>query len=320
MRTAFTDLVGCSVPIQQAPMGPVASSELAIAVAKAGGVGTITALGMSAVELAARLDDMSARTNGVLSANFLTEDIDEQAVAAAAERVRLIDFFWVTPRATLVDGVHRAGGLVGWQVGSLEEARAAVDSGCDLVTVQGTEAGGHVRGYQPLLPLLCDVLDHIDVPVLAAGGIAHARAVAAMLAAGAAGVRVGTRFIATLESGAHPAYKQAVVDAGIDATVISDAFAICPLCATRPRVQVLRSAAERVAQFAGQSVGEAPMKGVPTALPAGVGLPPFAGVTGHVDAMALYAGQAVNLVNGIQAAADVIAELMSFAERQAQER
>lgn len=295
-------------------MGPVSSPNLAVAVADAGGVGTLPAFGMSAEALARRLDAMNARTHGVLSANFLTDDVDEQAVVAAAERVRLVDFFWLDPRPRLVELVHRAGALAGWQVGSVEEALAAADAGCDVVTVQGIEAGGHVRGRMPLLPLLRQVLDVARIPVLAAGGITYGPAFAAVLAAGAAGARIGTRFIATNESGAHPSYKQAIVHAQADSTVVTDAFAVCPLCATSPRARVLRVAAERVAGLSDEVVGTATISGEAVPVPRGSGMPPFGAVTGDLAAMALYAGEGVCWVTDIRPAADVIAELMAHVD------
>src|SRR5262249_54772894 len=184
LATRFTELGGCRVPVPQAPMGSVSTSALAVAVADAGGVGSITALGLTAGELDKVLAIMAARTTGVLAANFLTGDIDREAVAAAAARVRILDFFWADPDPALVDIAHRGGALASWQVGSLDEARAAADAGCDVVTVQGTEAGGHIRGHSPLLPLLESVLGELDLPVLAAGGIGDGRAFAAVLAAG----------------------------------------------------------------------------------------------------------------------------------------
>ena len=154
LSTRFTELVGCRVPVQQAPMGSVSTPDLAVAVADAGGVGTVTALGMSAAQLDAHLGAMAARTSGVLGANFLTDGVDRDAVAAAAERVRLVDFFWLDPDSSLVALAHDGGALVSWQVGSVAEARAAADAGCDVVAAQGTEAGGHIRGETALLPLL----------------------------------------------------------------------------------------------------------------------------------------------------------------------
>ena len=314
METRFTQLVGCPVPIQQAPMGAISSPDLAVAVADAGGVGTVAALGLSREALVQRLDDVCLHTSGVLSANFAGEDVDEEAVAAVAERVRFVDFFWSDPSPRRVDLAHGAGALAGWQVGSVDEARAAEDAGCDVVTVQGVEAGGHVRGSSPLLPLLREVLDAVDVPVLAAGGIADGRSFDEVMAAGADGARIGTRFIATVESGAHPLYKQAVLDAVGDATVITDAFADCPLCATSPRARVLRTAVARLAELDDDVVGTATMGGERVPVPRGSGFPPSAGVEGRVDAMAMYAGAAVGSVTEIQPAAEVIAELMAALE------
>ncbi|MGY1823031.1 NAD(P)H-dependent flavin oxidoreductase [Geodermatophilus sp. SYSU D00079] len=312
MRTRFTALVGCSVPIQQAPMGALSSSDLAVAVADAGGVGTVSALGVPTETLIRRLDDMRRRTKGVLSVNILLEDTDEDAVIAAAERVRVVDFFWFHPSPRLVELVHRVGALVSWQVGSAEEARAAADAGCDLVIAQGCEAGGHVRGDRPLRPLLREVLDAVAIPVLAAGGVADARTFAAVMAAGADGARIGTRFVTATESAAHPAYKQALVDAAGDCTVISDAFPRdCPLCVSRPRHRVLRSAVERAASSDSDVVGTVTMGGRQVPLPRGAGLPPVTAVDGDVAAMALYAGAGVGSVTAVRPAADVISDLMT---------
>jgi len=315
LTTRFTELVGCSVPIQQAPIGSVATPALAVTVANAGGVGSIAAYGMKAHSLDEMLADMTSRTSGVLSVNFVTNDIDRDAVAVAAGRVRIVDFFWADPDASLVQLAHAGGALACWQVGSLSEARAAVDAGCDLIAVQGVEAGGHVRGYGALLPLLGAVLDEIDLPVLAAGGIGGGRALAAVLVAGAAGARIGTRFIATDESGAHPDYKQAVVEASAGSTAISDAFSICPLCATSPRPRVLRRCISAVRAFENDIVGEVTIAGRSVPVEKGSGQPPLTGSTGAVDAMVMYAGESVAAIHEIAPAAEVIEVMCKDAER-----
>ena len=304
--TRFTELVGCKVPIQQAPMGSVSTPSLAVAVADAGGVGTITALGMSAAQLDGMLADMVGRTSGVLAANFLTDGVDRDAVAVAASRVRIVDFFWADPDPTLIEIVHDSHALACWQVGSLDEARAAADAGCDIVVVQGTEAGGHVRGESPLRPLLDSVLDHVDGPVLASGGIGDRTAFASMLEAGAAGARVGTRFVATHESGAHPAYKQAVVDATVGSTEITDAFSVCPLCATSPRARVLSACVHALHALDEENVGETTLGDQKLSLPKGHGLPPGSAATGHIDAMAMYAGESVATIDSIESVASVV--------------
>jgi nitronate monooxygenase len=313
----FTELVGCSVPVQQAPMGAVSPPALAAAVAEAGAVGSLGSLGMSADDVVRAIEQARARTSGVLAVNVVTEDVDEEVVAAAAARVPLVDFTWLDPRPRLVELVHAAGALAGWQVGSVEEARAAVDAGVDLVTVQGVEAGGHVRGTQPLRALLAGTLAAVPVPVLAAGGISSGPALAAVLAEGADGARIGTLFVATEESGAHPAYKRALVAAGQGATVVTDAFAVqCPLCATDPRARVLRTALDRLTGFAGDVIGTLGTVGEDVLpLPRGAGMPPVAATTGAVDAMAQYAGEGVAEVTAVRPAADVVAELAAALDR-----
>ena len=306
LTTRFTELVGCRVPIQQAPMGSVSRPALAVAVADAGGVGSITAMGLTAVELDKVLAGLAAQTRGVLAANFLTEDIDRDAVAAAAARVRIVDFFWADPDPVLIDLVHRGGALACWQAGSLDEAKAAADGGCDVVAVQGIEAGGHIRGRSPLLPLLESVLGQLDRPVLAAGGIGDGRAFASVLGMGAAGARVGTRFVATDESGAHPAYKQAVAGAIAGSTEITGAFSVCPLCATVPRARVLRSCVHALRELAGDTAGETTVGGQRITLAKGHGLPPGAAATGHIGAMAMYAGESAAAVPAVEPVAQVI--------------
>jgi len=305
--TRYTELTGCRVPVQQAPMGSVSTAALAVAVAEAGGVGSIGMLGMSPAQVDKVLGGMVARTSGVLAANFLTSDIDPEAVAAAAARVRIVDFFWTDPDPALVEVAHRGGALACWQVGSLAEARAAAAAGCDVIAVQGTEAGGHVRGHSPLLPLLESVRGlGYDLPVLAAGGIGDARAFAAALAAGADGVRAGTRFVAAAESGAHPLYKQAVTEAAAGSTEITGAFSVCPLCATSPRARVLTSCVGALREVAGDTVGETTQGGQRVPVPRGHGTPPGAAATGHIDAMPMYAGESAAAITSVEPAAAIL--------------
>jgi nitronate monooxygenase len=313
--TRFTELTGCRVPVQQAPMGSVSTAALAVAVAEAGGVGSITALGMTAAQVDTALAGMTAKTAGVLAANFLTAGIDPEAVAAAAARVRIVDFFWADPDPRLVEIAHRGGALACWQVGSADEARAAAEAGCDVVAVQGVEAGGHVRGESPLRPLLDSVLGRVEVPVLAAGGIGDARAFAAALAAGADGVRAGTRFVAAAESGAHPEYKQAVADAGAGSTEITGAFSVCPLCASSPRARVLSACVGALRDLDGEVAGETTSGGQRITVPKGYGLPPGAAATGHIGAMAMYAGESSAAITAVEPAAQIIETWAAAARR-----
>jgi len=313
ITTAFTEMIGCRVPIQLAGMGAASTPELAAAVSNAGGLGM----------LAAVVDDLSADIDAVLRAapgrpfgvNFLMPFFDRALLDAVAPRVRLIEWFWSQPDPALVSVVHEAGALAAWQVGSVDEALAAADAGCDLIIAQGIEAGGHVRGTIGLLPLLDAVLDAVDVPVIAAGGIGTARAVAAVLAAGASAARVGTRFVATLESGAHPSYQQALVVAEATDTVLTETYSVWWSDSHDRAHRVLRSAVSAAEALDGEFVGDVSGAGEPLRIPRFAVRPPNRATRGHIEAMALYAGQSVGAVKAILPAADVVDELAGGAEQ-----
>ncbi|MEY2420351.1 MAG: nitronate monooxygenase [Acidimicrobiaceae bacterium] len=310
--TAFTELVGCRVPIQQAGMGGASTVALAAAVAEAGALGMLAPHGAPPEQVAADLDAVATVTGGAFGINFLIPFVSPSAVEAAAEHCRYIDFFYGDPDEALVARAASGGAVVGWQVGSADEAVRAVEVGCKLVIAQGTEAGGHVRGALGLIPLLDAVLDRVDVSVVAAGGIATARAVAAVLAAGAAAVRVGTRFATSIESGAHPDYVAALLAADGADTVLTEAFGVgWPHAPHR----VLRVSVEAATAFEGEVVGSMATPDGPR--PVGRFSPeaPRHGMTGSISAMALYAGQAVGAVTRIEAAADVVDELATGAAR-----
>lgn len=298
--TAFADLLGCRVPVQQAPMGAVSGLRLATAVARAGALGTVSATGTTPDRLADRLDAVPVQVRRGLAVNLAGAPFDLQLVAAAAERVAVVDLFWSDPDPAVVSVVHDGGALACWQVGSVEEAVAAAEAGCDVVAVQGTEAGGHVRGRASLRPLLDQVLGCVTVPVLAAGGLVDAADVASVLAAGAAGARMGTRFLATDESAAAPGYEQAVVEAGPDATVVTGAFADCPLCRASPRARVLRSAVAAL-----EAGGGAP----------GSGRPPTEDQDGPVAGTAMYAGAGVSRVTRVVPVHELVASLVPAVAR-----
>ena len=318
LTTRFTELVGCAVPIQQAPIGGCATPRLAAAVAEAGGLGMLAVTGDPPDTIAAQLDQARRQSAGPIGANFFVALADPalvgEAVAAAAERARVVDFFNADPDPALVALAHGGGALACWQVGSAEEARAAADAGCDFVIAQGTEAGGHVRGRIGLLALLDAVLSAVDVPVLAAGGIGTGRAMAAALAAGADGVRGGTRFVAAEEAEAHPRYVEALIAARPEDTVYGDTFAL-----DHPGLphRALRSSVEAAVAFEGDVVGERFRPDYGDRVPVRR-FEKFAvtrHATGAVEAMPHWAGESVRGVRRRQTAAEVVAELAGEAER-----
>jgi nitronate monooxygenase len=315
LATPFTELLGCRVPVQQAPMGGVTTPELVAAVAEAGAVGRVPARMLPAAALAALLDDLAGRTSGVVGVTFLLPfGADPACVEVAAAGARLVDFYYGDPDPDLVARVHAGGALASWQAGSAAEARAAADAGCDLVAVQGIEGGGRIRGRVALLPLLAEALDTVGVPVVAAGGIAGARGVAACLAAGAAAVRVGTRLLAIREAGAHPAYVEALLQARAEDAVLTEAFSVLWPNGPEPH-RTLRSAIEAAQAFQGEVVGETRMGAATVQVPR-FGVPcPSRDTTGEIAAMVHYAGQGVGATREVLPAAQVIAELADGAER-----
>jgi NAD(P)H-dependent flavin oxidoreductase YrpB (nitropropane dioxygenase family) len=310
LRTRFTDLVGCTVPLQLAAMPGVGTPDLVAAVADAGGLAMIGFPMVPPPMVAATLDGLAGRTRGVVGANFLLPFLDRAALEVAAARARVVEFFYGDPDRELVRAASTGGALVSWQVGSADEARAAVDAGCDLVVAQGDEAGGHVRGKLGLLPVLARVLDAVSVPVVAAGGIGSAREVAAALAAGASAVRVGTRFIAASESGAHPQYVRAVLDASAEDSMLTDTF---KLGWDAPH-RVLRSAVEAARAFEGDVVGETDLGGTKIPVPKYSVMSPSAGTTGRIAAMALYAGRSVEGAREVKPAGAIVRELIDGAQ------
>lgn len=310
--TSFTKLVGVSAPIQLAAMPGITTPDLVAAVADAGGLGMIGAPLMSAPVLEAVLEQLSARTKGVFGVNFLIPFLDPACVSVAARRARVVEFFYGEPDAGLVERARRFGALASWQVGSLAEAAAAERAGCDFIVVQGTEAGGHVRGETSLLPLLSLVLDLVRVPVVAAGGIATARSLAAVLACGSGAARIGTRFVAATESGAHPAYVKALLASSAADTCLTQAFS--GMWPNAPH-RVLRSAIAAAEALTEDVIGEAHHAEQVFPVHRFSVIAPTLTTTGQIDAMALYAGESVSNVTTVQPAAAIVAELVAGAER-----
>lgn len=301
-KPSFSDLVGCRLPLQSAPLGgPISAGRLAAAVSEAGGLGMM-ANPYSAADVQQLVDDARALTELPIGIGFLMPFVVAEAVEAAAASVEIIEFFYGDPDADLMAIARSNGAIVGWQTGSAAEARAAVEAGCEFVVVQGTEAGGHIRGTQPLDEVLAETIASVDVPVLAAGGVGTAQRLSALLAAGAVAVAVGTRFVAAEEADVHPDYVARLIAASHADTVLTEAFGNGWPDAPH---RVLRSAVEAAERFEGSVVAVLDDREIGAFSPR----PPTRAVRGEVTAMALYAGLSVDYVTRIQPAADIVAEL-----------
>ena len=306
MKTKFTELIRCSVPIQLAGMPGVSTNELAAAVSNAGGLGMISATNMPPELLSDAVENLRNQTSLPFGVNFIVPFIDMNCIEIAAFNSNLVEFFYGEPDQSLVEFVHRKGALACWQIGSKEEAVLAEKAGCDLIVAQGVQAGGHVRGDIELIPLLPDVLDYVNVPVIAAGGIGTARDVADILNAGASAVRIGTRFVAAKESGAHIKYIEAILQAGTHDTVLTETFSVgWPHAHHR----VIISCVQEVNSFKGEFVGERDLAGMKQPVPKGSIALPTKQTTGHIEAMALYASGSAGAVTEIKTAAAIMDEL-----------
>jgi len=286
-------------------MGPIATAELAAAVTQSGALGMLGGEGLSIEALDANLSRINELTGGPFGVNFIIPFLENlETVRFAAARCRVVEFFYGMPNEELVRVVHSGKALAAWQIGSAQEARAAADSGCDFVIAQGLEAGGHLRGQLGRKALLSEVLNAVEIPVLAAGGIGSGRDTASAIADGASGVRVGTRFVAAAESGAHRLYVQALIDSMPSDTVITEVF--CRNWKNAPH-RVLRSCVSAALNHQGDVVGETDGRDVHRFS----GSEPLKQTTGTIGAMCLYAGESVGEVKAIQPASAIVEQLMA---------
>ncbi|GAA5199189.1 nitronate monooxygenase [Rugosimonospora acidiphila] len=214
LSTELTELLGVRHPIVLAPMGGSAGGALAAAVSRAGGLGLLGGAGGDRAWLERELPIVAEGTDQPWGAGFLTWAIDAGPVEQALEFNPAAVMLSFGDPSPFVDLIRRSDAVLIVQVTDLDEARRAVDVGADVIVAQGTEGGGHGsrrgRSTLPFVPLVVDLA--APVPVLAAGGIADGRGVAAALALGAAGALIGTRFQATTEALVDPSVSRAIVE------------------------------------------------------------------------------------------------------------
>ena len=322
LQTSLCDLLNIELPIIQAPIGGAATPALAAAVSNAGGLGMLPLTfdePETVRDLIRQTRQLTARPFG---ANFILQWPQQERLQVCLEEgVPVVSFFWGDP-SPYIAAVHAAGSLVMQTVGSAAEARRVRDAGVDILVAQGWEAGGHVWGQVATLPLVPRVVDAVaPAPVVAAGGIADGRGLAAVLALGAAGAWIGTRFLASHEADAHPVYKQKVLQAAETDTVYSRLFdggwPDAPL-------RTLRNSTVTNWEASGSPPsGERPGEGEVVATWIDDGSPilryssvlPNSMKTGELEALALYAGQSAGLVTRLQSAGDIVKELADEAIR-----
>ncbi len=314
MPNAFSSLVDIDTPIVQAAMGGATCPQLAAAVSNAGGLGML-ALGWSPPDaVRAEIRATKALTKRPFGVNLvLTQPQEERVAICLAEQVPAISFFW-GQAGPLTEVAHRGGARVLHTVASADAARIAVDDGADAIVAQGWEAGGHVYGTVATMALVPAVVDRVaPVPVLAAGGIADGRGFAAVIALGAAGAWIGTRFLASAEARIHPRYRDRLLAAKETDTEYGVLFDVGWPDAPH---RILRNATIEAWEAAGRPPpGRRPREGAVLAksmdgdVVAYQSHTPQASDEGDIDALALWSGQGVGLVRRVQPAADIVREI-----------
>lgn len=308
LSTAFTKLFGVRHPIALAPMGGSAGGELTAAVSRGGGLGLLGS-GNGDPDWLARELPLVGQGAGPWGVGLLTWGIDAGAVERVLEhgpRAVLLSFGDPGPYA---ERIRQAGAALIIQVTDLEEARQAVDLGADVIVAQGTESGGHGARHGlstlPFVPMVVDLAG--PVPVLAAGGIADGRGVAAVLALGAAGALIGTRFQATAEALVHPSTASALVEGRGQDTERNRVLDIARSSQWPSRYTARTLPHPYLDQWRGREAELAADPQAQRAYQEDV-------ARGEVPPMPVWAGEAVGLITDLPPAADLVEALAAQAE------
>lgn len=308
METALTRLLNLSVPVVCAPMAGVADARLAVAVSRAGALGCI---GVGSTRDAAWVSDQLRQVGeagvpfgvGFMAWALPADSSGFELALAAGPALVSISFGDVAP---WVARAREAGVAVAVQAGTLAEAVAAERAGASVVVARGAEGGGHGENRIATLPLLQQVLDAVAVPVVAAGGIATARGLAAVLAAGAAGAWVGTAFAGCVEAASSPAARAAMAAADGADTTYGRLFDIAQRLAWPDRFGGRALANEFTRSWEGRDADLAAEVGAAEEVTAAMAR---ARAGGDVAMAPVYCGQGVGQIRVDVPAAQVVADL-----------
>jgi enoyl-[acyl-carrier protein] reductase II len=330
IRTKLTERYGIEHPFVAAGMGFISLPPLVAAVSNAGGLGQL-ATGAAPPDVLRQLiratRDLTSRPFAV---NFIMETIAFGPLTTKGhidvcieQQVPAVVFFWTVPPAAWIRRLKDGGCDVWLQTASINSAQAAIAAGVDIIIAQGSEAGGHNRSTVNLFTLLPNMVDAVDpVPVVAAGGVADGRGMAAALCLGAVAVCVGTRLVATVESNAHEEYKRRIVNATHEdvarTCIFGPEWPDAPMRVIRNRV---------VREWAGndtrtppqpeppQTIGKTIMGGHEYVMPKFSAILPTPETSGDFEEMCLAAGDSAGLTGSIVAAGEVVRGMSEDAER-----
>ena len=299
MKNRLTELLEIKYPIMQGGLAWNSDAKLAAAVSNAGGAGII-GLGsrqadwaLEQIKLAKTLTDKPFGINLVLMANNVKELVE----VVCEEKVPFVTTGAGDP-GPWIDKLHEAGIKVIPVVPNVRLAKRMEEKGVDAIVIEGMEAGGHV-GWQTTMALMSNVIPEVKLPVIAAGGIADGRGMAAAFIMGASGIQIGTRFLASAESPSHPKFKEIVIKAtDTDSIVTGYTRNLGVRCIKNPFT-------EKYIALEISGASEQVLNDLAT------GTNKLASVDGDIVAGSMQAGQSLCRVNKIQPCAEIIEEIMA---------
>jgi NAD(P)H-dependent flavin oxidoreductase YrpB (nitropropane dioxygenase family) len=312
MRTRITELLGIEYPIIQGGMHYVGFAELAAAVSNAGGLGTITGLTQkSADDLRNEIRKCKSMTDKPFAVNltFLpslaTPDYPGYVKAIVEEGVKVVETAGRNPQQVM-PALKEAGVKVIHKCTSVRHSLKAQSIGCDAVSVDGFECGGHPgEDDVPNFILLPRAADELEIPIVASGGMADGRSLVAALSLGADGINMGTRFMATQEAPCHQNVKEAL----LEATELDTRLVMRPL---RNTERVLNNAAAQKLLEKETNLGDS-IK-IDDVLDQVAGVYPKVMVDGEMEAGVWSCGMVVGLINDIPSCKDLIERTMAEAK------
>ncbi len=323
MKNQLCESFGFEHPIVLAPMAGVVSPELVAAVSNSGGLGLAPLWRFSVDDLRKYIHDIKALTDRPFGVNLNLEHPSEaQLDACLEEGVAVISLFWGRP-GNLIARAKAGNAKVIYSAGDAQAAKHAADLGADAICAQGWEAGGHVFGKVATMPLIPSIVDAIgpSIPVIAAGGIADGRGLAAALALGASAAWIGTRFLAAEEAWTHPDYLQHLFIASEnDTEYCENLFDIgwpdAPHRALKNSTIELWDKAGRPSSGSRPSEHEVlAVTDTQKEIVRYQSVSPHRNLTGSIEALSMWSGQGVSMVKRSQPAAEIVREIVADARQ-----
>ena len=320
MQTKLTELLGIKYPIIQAPIGSATTPELAAAVSNAGGLGMLALSWTDLETTREKIRETKRLTSFPFGVNLVLEwEQSERIHICFEEKVAVVSFFW--GNSTPFIPILKENGIKICQtVATSEEALFYENLGIDFIVAQGWEAGGHVLGTVATSVLVPSIADKIKIPIVSAGGFSDGRGLLATLSLGASGVWIGTKFLMSKEANASPIYQSLIAKANENDTVYAER--LFNVGWDNAPHRVLRNSTVKNWENAGKpSVGNRPneyeiiaqKQNGETIERYGDDIPTQT-TTGDLEALALYCGQSVGLIDDtIKSANDIIVEIMKEA-------